>query len=305
MAKVLITGGTGFVGRHLALLASRERPHNEVLCVSRRTNCDLRDYEAIRQVVEHFVPDQIHHLAAQAFVPESGLDPHRALDVNARATLNLMQAVRNTGSRAHVHVAGTSEEYGYEHTAIDELTGCTPQTIYGASKLAASTLALAYGRQYGIPVVVTRAFNHTGPGQPAVYAVSSFALRVALYKAGVVSKILHGNLAAMRDYTDVRDIAAAYRGLMLARQTGVYNVASGRVLTLQTVLELLLSLGNVENATLAQDPGLYRPGWQSGPETFPTTGAEKLERATGWKPQYAIAQTLSDLLDQWIKEINT
>lgn len=256
---------------------------------------DIRNYEQVRTSIEAFNPTQVHHLAAQAFVPESTSDIRRGVDVNIGGTLNILEALRHTGSQAKVHIASTSEAVGYTCDLHDENTVPGPTTPYGVTKLAAEHLGLTYSRLYGLNVVVTRAFNHTGPRHPAVYAVPSFAKRVADVEAGRAEKVVHGNLDAVRSYTDVRDMVRAYR-LAIDLPTGVYNVGSEMVMSMQQVLDTLCSLAKAPIETeLAES--LYRP---ANPH-FPVVRCDKFREATGWKPEIPWEKTLLDTLN-WFRE---
>lgn len=303
--RVLITGHTGFVGKHLAELVADEG--HQVGGLSLTTGCDIRDYEHAREIIEEFEPDEIHHLAAQAYVPESNTDPRRGFDVNLIGTLNLLEAVRHTGSRARIHIAGTSEEYGYNYSgsAINETTACRPTSVYGVTKLAAGQLGLAYCRIYGIPVVHTRAFNHTGPGHQVRYAIPNFARQIALAEKAVAEErsrppITHGNLHAVRDYTDVRDVVRAYR-VAIRQPPGVYNVCSGTTRTLSSILHALITLSPTPMVAIP-DEALYRPGMDTGDTPVYRPRADLLNEA-GWKPEIPWHHTLRDTLDLWRERV--
>lgn len=291
MRTVLVTGSAGFVGGYLT--AALRKRGDLVVDYDQRLGHDVRDYEQLRAVINQHQPDLIFHLAAQAYVPEATSDPRRGLDVNVAGTLNLLEALRHTGSRARVLLAGTSEEYGYDHPEIREDTVCQPTTPYGVSKLAAGQLGLVYARLYGIPVVVTRAFNHTGPGHPPSFAVPSFAKRVAEAETGRRDAVEHGNLQAVRNYTDVRDIVAAYQ-LAIDLPSGIYNLCSEFTVSLQWILDTLVGLAKTP-VTTRLDEALFRPG----NSRFPDISAEKFAAATGWKPLIPLERTLADVLDFW------
>lgn len=291
----LVTGATGFAGTHLTELLRRRG--DVVVEFNRRDGDDVRDYESVREAVHCCQPDLIFHLAAPAFVPESTTDPRRGLDVIVGGTLNVLEAVRHTGSRARVLLAGTSEEYGYDHAAIDEDTTPRPTTAYGVAKLAAGRLGLVYAATYGFNVVVTRAFNHTGPGHPATYAVSAFARKIVECERGRGDVVRHGNLDAVRNYTDVRDVVAAY-ALAVDLPTGIYNVASHQTVALRDVLDSLLEAADVP-VRLEPDPTLYRPAWQRGDATdFPEVTYRRVTDA-GWRVTIPLSATLDDVLNYW------
>src|SRR5262245_25557815 len=209
MTSVLVTGSQGFVGTYLReALSNRDC---DIWDFDLKFGQDIREYEQIREAVDTTDPDYIYHLAAQPYVPESTSDIRRGYNVNVLGTLNLLEAVRHTGCNARILISGTTEEYGYDgHAFVTEDTVPAPTTPYGASKLAAGNLGLVYARLYGIPVVVTRACNHTGPRHSRSYAVPSFAKRVAEVEVGRIPSVRHGNLGSRRYYLDVRDVVEAY-----------------------------------------------------------------------------------------------
>lgn len=297
MTSILITGSAGFVAPYL-LDELKEHFDGKVYGFDLKTRSDLRDYEAIRTAIDEVRPDYIYHLAAQAYVPEGTTNPQRAFEVNTLGTLNLLEAVRQSGLQPRILVAGTSEEYGYDRgDVLSEAAQCRPTTPYGVSKLAATNLAMVYARMYGMNVVATRAFNHTGPMHPPIYAIPSFAKRVAEVEAGRLKVVRHGNLEAIRNYTDVRDVVRAYR-LAIELDPGIYNVCSSASVALKDVLETLARLADVEIPTEV-DPALYRPGKSE----FPPCSAAKLYEATGWKPEIPIEKTLEDTLNYWREQL--
>lgn len=296
MPVALVTGSRGFVGTHLlrALVAAGY----STVPFDLQAGDDVRDYEQIRLAVETTQPDLIFHLAAQAYVAESMTDPRRTLDVNTVGTLNLLEAARNTGCRARILLAGTSEEYGYNNQpgpTVHELSPTLPTTPYGVSKLAATTLGQVYAQHHGLHVVCTRAFNHTGPGQPAQYALPAFARRVAVAER-TGQPVAHGNLDAVRNYTDVRDVVRAYIGLLVeGAAPGIYNVASPYTFQISKLLDLLAGHASAP-VPLVADDALWRP---SGSDVFYPPDISKIYDAIGWTPQISISDLLRDLLDYW------
>lgn len=290
--KVLITGGGGFVGGHLVDLLM---DNHKILVFDLFNGDDIRDYENLRITIERFQPDYIYHLAGQAYVPESGMDIRRGFDVMLGGAINLLEAMRHTGNRAKVLIAGTSGEYGYELDTdlITEATCPHPDTPYGVAKLAATNIAMWYAKQYGMSVVVTRAFNHTGPGRPANYADSSFAKQVVLAERGTIDHIEHGNLQSVRNYTDVRDMVKAYK-LAIELPSGIYNVCSAQNVTMQKIMDILVAHAKKEVKTVVND-SLYRPSTLD----YVNPSCEKFKKVTGWEAEIPLEQTLNDLLDYW------
>lgn len=289
--RALITGHRGFVGHHLIDLIGDEM---DCFGFDGTDGHDIRDYEDVRHAVDLYEPDFIFHLAAQAYVAESLTDPRRCVEVNVMGTTNLLEACRQLGSKAKILLVGTSEEYGYAERLITEDVICSPTTPYGASKLAATQLGLTYARQFGLHVVVTRAFNHAGPGQPPNYAVSSFARQIARVEAGLDDVVTHGNLDAIRNYTDVRDVVRAYRAAIERPSGEIFNVCSENTVSMRHVLETLASIP-VRFIELVESGELYR----TATTKMFQPSHEKLTAATGWEPQIELYETLCDTLEWW------
>lgn len=301
MLKVLITGSSGFVGTHLRnLLQNTISPKGkfQVEGFDLADGQDVRDFEAVRSKIDLFQPDYVFHLAAQAYVPETTMNPKRGIETNLIGTLNILEAVRQTGMHSRIHIAGTSEEYGYDRDELelDEESVAKPTTPYGVTKLAGTTLAMTYSRIYGTKVVCTRAWNHIGPGASPSYAVSAFSKRVAeAEKFG--TPIVHGNLDAIRNYTDVRDIVKAYV-LAIELEPGIYNLAGSNTIATKEILDQLVKLAHCE-VSLEENQHLYR----AMSNKFPKPNAEKFSTITGWKPEISLQETLIDCLDYWRAKI--
>ncbi|MBN2537689.1 GDP-mannose 4,6-dehydratase [candidate division WOR-3 bacterium] len=312
--KYLITGITGFAGSHLAerLLAQQEAEvHGTIRWRSRTENiegirdrlrlhtCDLRDATSVRELVARVRPDGIFHLAAQSFVPMSWIAPAETLGTNIIGQSNLFEAVRAAGLDCRIQIAGSSEEYGLvlpDETPIKETNPLRPLSPYGVSKVAQDAMGWQYFKSYGLKIVRTRAFNHTGPRRGEVFATSNFARQVALIEAGKQDPAISvGNLDAVRDFTDVRDTVVAYHLLLEKGEPGeVYNICTGSGWRIGDMLEVLLKLSRVK-VEVKPDPARMRPSDVELLVGDPT----KLKKQTGWKPKYAFEQTMADLLDHW------
>lgn len=316
--RVLITGITGFVGSHLAeyaLSKGNVEVFGTVRWRSRLDNvehiqdkinmidCDLRDNMAARKALEQVRPDCIFHLAAQSFVPTSWVAPAETLTTNIIAQLNLLEGIRDLGLDTRIQVAGSSEEYGLVHeneAPITEENPLRPLSPYAVSKVAQDFLAYQYHMSYGIFAVRTRAFNHTGPRRGHVFVSSDFSRQVALIEKGKKEPVIEvGNLEARRDFSDVRDIV---RGYWLALEKGepgeVYNIGSGRAVTIRELLDLILSLSNID-IEVRQMPERMRP---SDVELL-VTDYSKFNRATGWQPEIPLEKTIEDLLNYWRERV--
>jgi GDP-4-dehydro-6-deoxy-D-mannose reductase len=297
MLKVLITGSEGFVGTHLkSFLANNTsgRGNYVVDGFDLANGQDIRNFEQVRTKIDQFQPDYIFHLAAQAYVPETTMNPRRGIETNVVGTLNLLESVRQTGMHSRILIAGTSEEYGYDRDDVElnEESVAKPTTPYGVSKLAGTTLGQTYARIYGLSVVCTRAWNHIGPGASPSYAVSAFSKRVAeAEKYGIPIK--HGNLDAIRNYTDARDIVRAYL-LAIELEPGIYNLGSEQTVSTRFILEELTSFAESKVET-EENPHLFRPMTQK----FPRPNYLKFQQKTNWFPEIDLRTTLLDCLNYW------
>lgn len=312
--RILITGITGFVGSHLAEYAlSKEgvEVYGAVRWRSRMDNiehiedrlhlldCDLRDNVAVKNALDEVRPEYIFHLAAQSFVPTSWKAPAETLTTNILSELNLLESIRDLKLDTRIQVAGSSEEYGlvFEHEApIKEDNPLRPLSPYAVSKVAQDYLAYQYNQSYGIFTVRTRAFNHTGPRRGQVFVTSDFSRQVALIEKGKKEPVIEvGNLEARRDFSDVRDIVRAYWLSLEKGEPGeVYNLGSGKAITIQALLDLILSMSDVE-IEVRQMPERMRP---SDVELL-LCDYGKFNRATGWEPEIPLEKTIGDLLDYW------
>ena len=316
--RILITGITGFVGSHLAEYALAKESvevYGTVRWRSRMDNvehiqdrihlldCELRDNVAVRKTLEEVRPDYIFHLAAQSFVPTSWKAPAETLTTNILSELNLLESIRDLNLDTRIHVAGSSEEYGLvfeDEAPITEDNPLRPLSPYAVSKVTQDYLAYQYNQSYGIFTVRTRAFNHTGPRRGQVFVTSDFSRQVVLIEKGKKEPVIEvGNLEARRDFSDVRDIV---RGYWLSLEKGepgeVYNLGSGRAVTIQEMLDLILSMSDVK-IEVRQMPERMRP---SDVELL-LCDYGKFNRATGWEPEIPLEKTIADLLDYWRERV--
>lgn len=297
MRKALVTGSAGFVGQHFTKHLLEQGW--EVKGFNLRDGQDILNYEFVRNALDVERPDAIFHLAAQAYVPESFANPKRTFEVNTIGSLNILEAVRQLGLKTRIHLAGTSEEYGdaqKEHNTTGYVTENSlpiPMSPYAISKLAMDHLGQLYAKSYNMRVVVTRAFNHAGPGRGEMYAESSFALQIVEVENKKRKLVEHGNLGSIRNYTDVRDIVRAYE-LAVDLQPGVYNICSDQNVSMQEIMDTL-----IKNATCPikteVNASLYRPADFS----FKTPSCKKFKDLTGWEPEIKLEQTLQDILEHW------
>jgi GDP-4-dehydro-6-deoxy-D-mannose reductase len=221
------------------------------------------------------------------------------MHINIIGTVNLFEALRQLDLDCRVQVAGSSEEYGlqFEHELpIKETNPLRPLSPYAVSKVAQDLLGWQYHRSYGMFIVRTRAFNHSGPRRGEVFVDSGFAWQIARIEAGLQEPVIYvGNLEAKRDFTDVRDIVQAYWLALEKGEPGeVYNIATGKAWSVQEVLNMLLGMTKVQ-VEIRQDPARMRPS------DVPVLigDSTKFRQRTGWQPKIPYEQTLRDMLDYW------
>ena len=317
--KALITGVTGFAGSHLAEYLLAHQPQVEIFGIhrwrSRMENiahldgqltlieADLTDYHSVYRMLERVQPDYIFHLAAQSFVPTSWNAPAATLDVNVVGQTHLFEAVRSLDLDPVIQIACSSEEYGLVHpdeTPIKETNPLRPLSTYAVSKIAQDYLGYQYFQSYGLKAIRTRGFNHTGPRRGDVFVTSNFAKQLARIKAGLDEPIIRvGNLEALRDFTDVRDMVRAYwLAVTRAKPGEVYNIATGEGIVIRELLDRLIALTDVE-VKIEQDPERMRP---SDVEIL-IGDSSKFRADTGWEPEVPFDKTLKDIVDYWRERI--
>lgn len=317
--RVLITGITGFAGSHLAdsILAhdpgievhgtrrwrSKEDAANHLEGRVTFHECDITDAHNVYHVIETTKPDRIFHLAAQSYIPASWDSPAETFHTNIVGQCNLMEAVkrlRPSGYDPVVQIAGSSEEYGKVSQGdlpITETTPLHPLSPYAVSKVAQDYMAYQYWQSFRIRNVRTRAFNHEGPRRGEVFVISNFCKQIAEIEKELRKPVIYvGNLEAIRDFSDVRDIVRAYwLATELCEPGEVYNIASGVGRRIGDVLEQLLALSTRRDIKAEQDPQRMRPS-----DVPVLIGAsQKFRSATGWAPSIPFDQTLRDSLDYW------
>ena len=316
--KVLVTGIAGFVGSHLAEFLLKKkgvRVYGVDRWLSRLDNiqhiknkinlieCDLTDPFSTHSQIEKVRPDLIFHLAAQSFVPTSWHAPHDTLTTNIIGQLNIFESILKLKLKTKIQIACSSEEYGLVHkneVPIKESNPLRPLSPYGVSKVGQDLLGYQYHQSYKMFIVRTRGFNHTGPRRGEHFVTSNFAKQIALIEKNKKKPIIEvGNLNAIRDFTDVRDMVRGYwLSLAKGRPGEEYNICSGKGITIKNLLRRLLKM-STKKITIKQDRSRMRP---SDVEILIGSYA-KFKRQTGWVPKVPFEKTLKDLLNYWRERV--
>jgi GDP-4-dehydro-6-deoxy-D-mannose reductase len=298
--RALVTGASGFVGRHLCdhlaalddeVVGTDRAPHDASVVL------DILDPDGAASVLSDVKPDVVYHVAGWADVGASWTHPQEALRANAEGTMNVLAACR-AAEVQRVLVVSSADVYGIvaeDDLPITEAHPIRPVSPYAASKAAADFLAVQATCGYGQEVVRVRAFNHLGPGQGEGFVASAIASRIARNELDGGDEVPVGNLAARRDFTDVRDVVRAYRLLVEQGTPGdVYNVCSGKAVAVQRLADRLLALAE-RPMRLVIDQDRYRP------VDVPAVVGDSshLRAVTGWEPEIPLERTLADLLGYW------
>ncbi len=315
--RALITGITGFAGSHLAELLLKNdiavygtaRPRSKTDNIDDfkdkilLEDADILDSHSLYSIMVKIKPDYVFHLAAQSFVQSSWGSPANTMEINIVGSVHLFESIRRAEIDPVIQIACSSEEYGlvYENEVpVKEENPLRPQSPYAVSKVAMDYLGYQYNQSYGMKIIRTRGFNHTGPRRGEVFVTSNFARQIAEIEKGKRKPVIEvGNLDAKRDWTDVRDMV---RGYLLSVEKGepgeVYNICSGEAWKISKMLDLLLNESKVK-VEIKQVPERMRPS------DVPILLGDysKFNKQTGWKPEIPFEQTLKDLLSYWRERV--
>jgi len=294
--RLFVTGLRGFVGRHLARRIAGEPQTMEI---AHTPEFDLRDRTALERILGEVQPELVIHLAAQSAVPQSFADPRTTYDVNFFGTLNLLEALAATRFRGRLLYIGSGDAYGRVSDAslpINETQPLRPRSPYAVSKAAAEALCFQWSQTGPFEIVLARPFNSIGPEQSTRFAIPDFAQRIVEISVGRGTPRLEtGDVDVTRDFTDVRDVVAAYSALLVKGVNGeVYNVCSGRERVLRDLINQMAAIAGI-TVELVADPARHRHGEQRRMAGNPA----KLIDATGWSASIPIDTTLRDIIDDW------
>lgn len=308
--RAIITGACGFVGSYLAthlrqcgdeVLGTVAPARADDVFPFRTAVVDITDAEPLARLFADFHPDVVYHLAGISFVPDAEADFNNALKVNVGGVHNILRVCHTLQSDIRVVLVSSGEVYGKvakSQLPLTEESPLAPVNSYSVTKLMSEIVAERFSRLGCVHTVIMRPFNHIGPGQGQRFVTSSFAWQLAHIARGKAEPVIRvGNLEARRDFSDVRDIVRAYR-LGAEKGEGVYNLGSGQAVSIQTILELLIKISQVE-VRIESDPARMRPS--EVPEVY--TSYARAERELGWRPEVQLEQTLNDIYQDWYDRI--
>jgi len=316
MKKILITGFSGFVSKHFLNLLESSGENASILGIDlheptfsgsgfRHVSCefeklDLLDKDAVQNVIYQFQPNYIIHLASYSSVSFSWKNPILSFQNNTNIFLNILEAIRLHNIQVRVLSVGSSEEYGNvikEDCPLREEHSLKPLSPYAVARVSQEMLSRVYVDGYGFDIVITRSFNHIGPSQNDIFVIPSFAKQLVegWQNKQKNIKLTTGNLSIIRDFLDVRDVVRAYNMLLKKGRSGeVYNVCSGRGISLSEILKMMAARLEVECKPMT-DPRLVRPK-----ENMVITGSnQKIIKETGWVPEIKLETAIEDILSDW------
>ncbi|PKL19092.1 MAG: GDP-mannose 4,6 dehydratase [Spirochaetae bacterium HGW-Spirochaetae-5] len=316
--KILITGFSGFVSRHFIDYLEDHKIKSEILGVDinppgynyndlklshvRFEQVDLLNTGKLENIIYTFQPDYILHLASYSSVGFSWKNPSLSFRNNINIFLNLMEIVREVSPCCRVLSVGSSEEYGNVDESMLPLREeyfLKPVSPYAVARVSQEHLSRVYCDGFGLDVVMTRSFNHMGPGQKDIFVVSSFAKQLVEIKKGIRKDavLITGDTSVIRDFLDVRDVVDAYYKLLKSGLRGeVYNICSGQGIALQQLIITMCEILDLE-VKLEVDNNLIRPN-----DNMIIVGSnEKLKNTTEWIQKIPLYQSLNDLINYWIE----
>ena len=327
--RVLITGITGMVGSHLAeyLLENTDweiygiirwrspldNIEKLVPLINKKERVfllygDLRDPQSLNDVVKRCTPDFVFHLAAQSYPKTSFESPLDTYETNIQGTSSLLEALKIYSKDSKIHVCASSEVFGRvpkEKLPIDEECSFHPASPYAISKVGTDLIGRFYAEAYGMCVMTTRMFTHTGPRRGDVFAESTFAKQIALIEHGIIPPILKtGNLDSLRTFADVRDAVRAYYMLLTINPIPgeYYNIGGTYTCSVREMLDTLLNMSEMKDKiSVETDPDRLRP--IDADLQVPNTN--KFQQHTGWEPQIKFEDTMRELLEYWRKRVSS
>lgn len=268
---------------------------------------DINDFSSMLHVFEKTKPDYVFHLAAQSYPKTSFDSPLETLETNILGTAKVLDAIKHVGINPIIHVCASSEVFGRvpkEFLPIHEDVTFHPASPYAISKVGTDLVGRFYAEAYGMTVMTTRMFTHTGPRRGDVFAESTFAKQIAMIEAGLQEPVIKvGNLDSLRTWSDVRDAVRAYYLLVTHNPIAgeYYNIGGTHTCTIREMLDYLISLSTCKDIKIEIDPDRLRP--IDADLQVPDTS--KFRKHTGWSPKISFETTMNDLLNYWRDQIKT
>jgi len=320
--KLLITGFAGFVSTHFLDLINKLEPGSEILGIDKMIpdidhalysnlkiqykDIDLLDRPTINDILTSFRPEYILHLASISSVAQSWHTPLDSFVNNTNIFLNLVEHIRVNNIDCRILSIGSSEEFGEvteNELPLTEEHPLKPLSPYAVARVSQEMLSKIYADGFNEDIVMTRSFNHIGPGQKDLFVISSFAKKLVLLKnsKSADNTIVTGNLSIVRDFVDVRDVVRAYYLLLRNGRKGeIYNICSGKGSVLKDIILKMSELLGLQ-IKIEVDPKLIRPN-----ENKKVIGSyKKINDELGWKPEIPIEKSLSDIIEYWQKKIGS
>jgi len=318
--KYLITGFSGFVSRHFLELLDKQEEAVGVLGIDlhepqfdisgfHHVKCgferlDLLDKEKMQNAIYQFQPTYIIHLAAYSSVSFSWKNPILSFQNNTNIFLNLVECVRLLRLNTRILSVGSSEEYGNvtdREMPLREDMPLKPLSPYAVARVSQEMLSQVYANVFDVDIVISRSFNHVGPGQKDIFVIPSFAKQLAegFMRGAKKLEVVTGDLSIIRDFTDVRDVVKAYFMLLKKGRKGeLYNVCSGRGASLSDILKIMSDYVGVEverrihaNFVRPQDNRVIIGSYT------------KIQNEVGWKPAIPLEKALEDVVEDWRERI--
>ncbi len=313
MLKFFITGCTGFVAGYLIDYILKNCVDSSILGIATSDEffvdsekfiykqLNMLDSEALTELLDEYRPDYIVHLASNSSVGKSWINPVETFQNNTNIFLNLVESVRTLGVKTRILSIGSSEVYDISaRAALTEDFSLDAKNPYAVARLAQELISKLYTSSYGLDIVMTRSFNHSGPKQLDTFVISSFIKQLVQISQGKAESVLYvGNIEVERDFLDVRDVATAYYGLLMFGKTAeIYNVCSGKGRKLKDIIATASKLLGV-NVEIRIDETRLRPN-----EVASIVGDnKKIKNELGWLPTYSLEQTIADMITYYKEQV--
>lgn len=318
MQRYIITGVSGFVGKYFIKYLNANIRQSEILGIDispfdvhpenyehlkfKFERSDLKDKDTLCKLIYNFRPDFILHLASYSSVAGSWKSPNTSFLNNVNIFLNLIESVRMIGLKCRILSVGSSEEYGsvkIEDLPLKESNQLNPSSPFGVARVTQELLSRLYADVYGLDIVITRSFNHIGPGQNENYAVASFAKQLVEVRKNKLNEFLSaGDVSIVRDFIDVRDVVCIYHKLLLNGKKGeIYNVCSGYGVSLRNIIQMICEILEV-NISIKQDLKLKRP--KDNPVIIGCN--EKIKKEINWTNEFSLERSLKDVVQYYMHQ---